>query len=289
MYNWNSIAIDDPDGKNSCYLDRTLAHEFTHAVMASNINYFHDLPEFITEGTAELVHGIDDESEYSILNLANNPYNLNLSLAMESGTGTVGDVDAYSGDYMFLRYLAKQGSEHYGSASSLAVSKSVANGSTDNATISSSSLTLDKSFTADTVDLTTYPDKVKSLDATALDEGLTVFGKAIANSITMGAGNDTVHANTGNDTIKGGAGDDILNGDAGNDKINGGNGSDVIYGFANDDTLTIDNLAFTASYKDKAVTLTFDSGSVTFKDFTASTFHIDNDTYKISGSKLKKK
>ena len=365
--------------------------------MMAKVNGFWDLPQFITEGMAELTHGIDDTRTGTILNLAKSPSALKSSLALTSGTG---DTDAYVGGYMFLRYLAKYGSEHYGSSSS-----AVSNSASNNSTISGSLLTLYKSFTADTVDLTTYPDKVRNLDATALDKGLTVFGKSTANSITMGAGNDTVHANTGNDKIFGGAGDDILNGDAGNDSISGGtgddtlsggtgndtltggagrdvflhkadndfisdytagedsiklarehaqitsvslsgkdvvlsvgsdsitvkdgkgknitvtdysgdttsyvyggkgndslwgsadtdkfiytagDGKDIIFGFDSKDTLTLDNLAFTSSYKDNALTLTFDSGSVTFKDFSATTFHIDNDTYKISGSKLKK-
>ncbi|MBQ3444557.1 MAG: hypothetical protein IJG33_15095 [Selenomonadaceae bacterium] len=394
-YNFSNTDVNGISPDSEAYLDRIISHELTHAAMMAKVNGFWDLPQFITEGMAELTHGIDDTRTGTILNLAKSPSALQSSLALTSGTG---DTDAYAGGYMFLRYLAKYGSEHYGSSSS-----AVSNSASNNSTISGSLLTLYKSFTADTVDLMTYPDKVRSLDATALDKGLTVFGKATSNSIAMGAGNDTVHANTGNDTISGGAGDDILNGDAGNDSISGGTGDDtlsggtgndtltggagrdvflhkadndfisdyvagedpiklarehakitsvslsgkdvilsvdsdsitvkdgkgknitvtdysggttsyvhggkgndslwgsadadkfiytagddVIFGFANEDTLTLDNLAFTSSYKDKALTLTFDSGSITFKEFTATTFHIDNDTYKISGSKLKK-
>ena len=47
-------------------------------------------------------------------------------------------------------------------------------------------------------------------------------------------------------------------------------------------------LDFTASHKSGVVTLKFEEGSVTLKDFTATTFHINDDTYKISGSKFKK-
>ncbi|MBR6713122.1 MAG: hypothetical protein IKI76_09045 [Selenomonadaceae bacterium] len=413
-YNFSNTDVNGISPDSQAYLDRIISHELTHAVMMAKVNGLWDLPQFITEGMAELTHGIDDTRTGTILNLAKSPSALKSSLALTSGTG---DTDAYAGGYMFLRYLAKYGSEHYGSSSS-SVSKSASNSS-----IISSRLTLDEFFTADTVDLTTYPDKIKQLDATALDKGLTVFGKATANSITMGAGNDTVHANTGNDKIFGGAGDDILNGDAGNDSISGGtgddilngdagndsisggtgddtlsggtgndtliggagrdvflhktdndfisdytagedsiklarehakitsvslngkdvvlsvgsdsitvkdgkgknitvtdysgdttsyvyggkgndslwgsadadkfiytagDGNDIIFGFDSKDTLTLDNLAFTSSYKDNALTLTFDSGSVTFKEFNATTFHIDNDTYKISGSKLKK-
>ena len=68
-----------------------------------------------------------------------------------------------------------------------------------------------------------------------------------------------------------------------------GEGKDIIFGFDNKDTLTLDNLNFTSSYnKSKGeLVLKIGNGSVTFKDFSATTFHINNATYKISGSKLK--
>ena len=71
-----------------------------------------------------------------------------------------------------------------------------------------------------------------------------------------------------------------------------GDGKDIIYGFDNDDTLTLDNIEFTsASYnkKNRVITLKLNDGSITLKDFTATTFHVNDDTYKISGSKFVKK
>lgn len=69
-------------------------------------------------------------------------------------------------------------------------------------------------------------------------------------------------------------------------------GKDIIFGFDKNDTLTLDNLTFTSTTYSKSkstVTLKFDTGSITFKDYTATTFHINDDTYKISGAKLVKK
>ncbi|MBR6888267.1 MAG: hypothetical protein IKN16_07445, partial [Selenomonadaceae bacterium] len=90
----------------------------------------------------------------------------------------------------------------------------------------------------------------------------------------------------------GGKGNDTLWGDDGADKFfyAKGDGKDIIYGFDSKDTLTFDNLAFTASYDKSKDMITFkvSGGSVTLKDFTATTFHINSDTYKISGSKLVK-
>jgi Ca2+-binding RTX toxin-like protein len=95
--------------------------------------------------------------------------------------------------------------------------------------------------------------------------------------------------------IWGGAGNDSLWGDDGADMFiyAKGDGKDIIFGFDNKDTLTFDNITFKtsmASYdKSKGtITINVSGGSVTLKDFTATTFHINDDTYKISGSTLKK-
>ncbi len=106
---YDSIDTSDPNGKSadtSAYLDRTLSHEFTHAVMAANISYFNKLPQFIKEGMAELTHGIDDERQDSIESLASSPSELKAALDLND-TGTGKEI-AYSAGYMFLRYLAKQ-------------------------------------------------------------------------------------------------------------------------------------------------------------------------------------
>ena len=108
-YYYGNIDTTDPNGSSqatSSYLDRTLAHELTHATMAVNIKYFSQLPQFIKEGMAELTHGVDDTRLYSIKNLAKNPTLLKSSLNVDD-TST-GSVNAYAGGYMFLRYLAKQ-------------------------------------------------------------------------------------------------------------------------------------------------------------------------------------
>ena len=93
--------------------------------------------------------------------------------------------------------------------------------------------------------------------------------------------------------INGGTGNDSLWGDAGSDTFYyaKGDGKDTIYGFDSKDTLTFDNLDFTTTYSKSKGMITFNvsGGSITLKEFTAKTFHIDNDIYKISGSKLVKK
>ena len=67
------------------------------------------MPEFFTEGVAELVMGLDDydgQNKEDILSLANNREQLKNAMALASGTGT---SIRYSFGYMFLRYLCQQG------------------------------------------------------------------------------------------------------------------------------------------------------------------------------------
>lgn len=119
----------------------------------------------------------------------------------------------------------------------------------------------------------------------------TLNGDAGNDKISGGSGNDSLVGGAGNDTLIGGTGNDSLWGGNGNDVFiyNSGDGKDIIYGFDKNDTLTLDTDEFTTSYKNKAVTLTFDEGSITLKNFTAKNFHINDDIYVVSGSKFIKK
>ncbi|MBD3879469.1 MAG: hypothetical protein SR1Q5_07275 [Quinella sp. 1Q5] len=121
----------------------------------------------------------------------------------------------------------------------------------------------------------------------------TLSGGSGNDKLLGGSNNDCIKGGSGNDSLWGGTGNDSLWGDAGADRFiyAEGDGKDIIYGFENSDTLTLDGLEFTSSYSKSKGTLalTFDEGSITFKNFTATTFHIDGNTYKISGSKLVKK
>ncbi len=103
-------------GFEQCYLDRTIAHEMIHAVMDGtgtlkkyeNTNVA-SMPEFFTEGVAELVMGLDDYdagNTSEITSLATNKTALEQAMTLASGTGT--DI-RYTSGYMFLRYLCQQG------------------------------------------------------------------------------------------------------------------------------------------------------------------------------------
>lgn len=121
MHYYDAISKTDVNGATTTagagYLDRTLAHEFTHAAMAANIDYFNELPAYIVEGTAELVHGIDDQRLYGPSGfeqiVSTDGYSKLETLLKTKSTSTDGiaGIDPelhYTGGYLLLRYLAKQ-------------------------------------------------------------------------------------------------------------------------------------------------------------------------------------
>ena len=95
------------------YLDRTIAHELTHAVMRANIDWFDYLPAFLKEGMAEITHGIDDTRTTSLKTLAGSSTKLAQAIVMNANTVTVSGVSSasYAGGYIFLRYLAQQNAD----------------------------------------------------------------------------------------------------------------------------------------------------------------------------------
>lgn len=100
-YDYNGKSAD-----TSAFLDRTITHEMTHAVMASNITNFNSLPLFVIEGSAELIHGIDDERR-GLIAAMGTPPGTALSAAL-AGTGSTAGEEPYAAGYMFLRYMAKK-------------------------------------------------------------------------------------------------------------------------------------------------------------------------------------
>ncbi len=62
-----------------------------------------------------------------------------------------------------------------------------------------------------------------------------IIGTDMADTIDVGAGNDSVYAGGGDDTVSGGDGNDILSGSSGDDSLSGGSGDDDLYaGLGND-------------------------------------------------------
>ena len=71
-----------------------------------------------------------------------------------------------------------------------------------------------------------------------------------------------------------------------------GDGKDVIFGFEDDDMLKITG-TFSASYNRSKGEVAFKVGStknaITLKNFDTSSFNVNGDIYRISGSKLVKR
>ena len=149
----------------------------------------------------------------------------------------------------------------------------------------------------------------------------TILGGKKNDSLTGNSGNDILYDGKGNDSLYGSSGNDTLWGEAGKDKLYGGNGSntliggkgndslwggndtdtfiyskgdgkDIIYGFDDIDILQITD-TFSTTYNSSKSEIYFKVGStknaITLKNFTATNFNINNDSYQISGSTLLKK
>lgn len=115
MRYYEQIDTDSEDGESlalgAIYLDRTLAHEFVHAIMAAYLggSRMEELPVYIKEGTAELVHGVDDERRSAIVELLTTRTSDLETVFSTGGSSDNGNNDPYAAGYMLLRYLAKQG------------------------------------------------------------------------------------------------------------------------------------------------------------------------------------
>ena len=263
MNYYNEIDTSNENGVGSSaaltYLDRTIAHEMTHAVMAANVDWFNNLPTVFKEGSAELVHGIDDKRYTNIKNLASNYSSLRSAL---SGSGT----NTYAAGYMALRYLAKQASVNRDP--SVAVTVKPSSTSTEDTTTSTTDST-DSTTSTYTVPSTiagsaTYSgntlvvkgdfnediwlgdrDLIKNkyshytnVDATAID------ATQLTGTIIM-AGNDndnTISSGKNGASIWGGAhGNDLLIGGASRDMFwyFTGCGNDTVRNFGSEDVITI--------------------------------------------------
>ena len=164
----------------------------------------------------------------------------------------------------------------------------------------------------DTASATTLESDIEVADASTRTKAIKIVGNTLANSILGGGGNDKLYGgkgddsligNKGNDNLYGQDGNDTLWGGSGNDTLTGGNGADVfiynngegkdvITDFSNDDLLQITG-TFSTVFNSSSNTIAFKVGStasaVTLKDYTATSFNVNGDSYLINGSKLVKK
>ena len=241
MAYFSNISNSDRDGKQGGnYLDRTLAHELTHAVMAANIIDFAELPRFIKEGAAELVHGIDDTRGNIIQKLLRNPTALQAALDVDNTNGSTSitySSDVYAAGYMLLRYLAKQG-DNGGSTGTVQPPVSKWPGSQVTYSSDYSTVNVGTGFSGtvwlDANSGVTYAAEANTIDAAGADGKLILVGRGSRNAYIIGgsgsnamwgggASNDVMQGGSGTNTFWYGRGDGtdtVTNFHSGTDKIN---------------------------------------------------------------------
>lgn len=139
MNYYGNIDTTNPNGVGSSAalttLDRTIAHELVHAVMSANVDYYNSLPVSFKEGSAELVHGIDDKRYNQIVTLSND------SSALKSAMSESG-LNSYAAGYIVLRYLAKQAAAGRDPSVSLVSTETVAASTTNTLATATTDATL---------------------------------------------------------------------------------------------------------------------------------------------------
>ena len=204
---------------SSASLDRVLVHELVHGIMASNVNYFYNLPDFLKEGgTAELIHGLDDENYDEMVSYAKDP-----SVFEKILTTTLfkdPPYEIYGGGYIFMRYFAKQAATTKFDYDTYRKTVSVKNNfatnywnkvtmkggsGSDTITNSGSNVSITAGAGKDTIK--TYSDKVT---VSAGDGNDFIFNEGNKVSLVGGAGVDSIKNNGSNVTISGGAGNDSI-------------------------------------------------------------------------------
>ncbi|MBE8955507.1 MAG: calcium-binding protein [Quinella sp. 2Q5] len=247
LRSYSNLDTSDASGKDLTsgqeHLDRTIAHELNHGLMAANVKQAYNLPAYITEGTAELVHGIDNVRRSSIVTLASDESLMRQALTSTGWTdyptvysgGVKLNAPCYAGGFTLLRFMAKQASTDYTKIFYGTSAGEQFETHLDDVTISAAG-------GGDTLDNGNYSSTVRGGDYVLLDGGngnnrLTNFG---GDGVTMqsSAGNDTVWNWYGSGTVVAGARDYIFTG-AGNDTVySAGNYATILTG---DDSDTITN------------------------------------------------
>ncbi len=241
---YQNISADNVNGNSNGwgYLDRTLAHEFNHAVFNANINYFNGLPTFIKEGFAELVQGVDDDQQNAILRVARNTDSLAAQLDLTNNTTQNVTTDTYAAGYVFLRYFAKQAALqtiYFPSFSEIAPVTVNFN----NLNVSANSvLYVDTSAFDPTVQVAKDLDTFNGLDdpnnsllavGQILDLGNGVLYYSVDNdlvkqNITLGGKITNVYQLNANTNLTGSEGADAIQIVEGSNSINGGGGADYL-------------------------------------------------------------
>ena len=232
----------NPDGDSynvSIYLDRTIAHEMTHAVMMANVDDYFSLPQFVKEGIAELTIGVDDKRKNFLQDLAADSASLKSALSL-TDTGT-DYIPSYAAGYMFFRYIAKQTAEHFIENTT---SNKLVTGTALNDTIYSKAENVSIKAGAGNDSIYSYGNRAVVYGENGND---TLTGEYAYSKLYGGAGNDlisitdysfnSIDGGKGNDTIIAGGRKHSVNGGSGNDKITLTGNELTIDGGSDNDTI----------------------------------------------------
>ena len=246
-------------------LAHTMVHEFTHALMRANVDWYDALPTIINEGMAELARGsysdagADGRSMVVALDdYRTDPVGSDLAKVIDKSydTGYLDDLDkSYASQYtlgfMLLRYFAKQCADN--SITTIAVTPNTTiTGSSENGTLYQGKNGIASILKGDQI-VTDVNGNISTIILGSADHIVSTpkseTGVIIKNSqrekqiasivgaanvaqngmyITANASPISVTSETDNVTIKGGYGDDRIFVDGDNAEINGKGGNDVI-------------------------------------------------------------
>lgn len=106
----NGTAAEVSGGSSPFYSDRIIAHEMVHALLADSVQDTYQIPTWMNEGLAELIHGAD---ERVLSSLGGNPAptvaNYQTLIDANALNGAwASDSDAYSNAYLALRYFSSE-------------------------------------------------------------------------------------------------------------------------------------------------------------------------------------
>lgn len=221
MAMFQNMSPDNRHGLTSdVALDRTLVHELVHGLMASNVNYYNELPNFFKEGgSAELIHGLDDENYDDIVEYAKDPSAFDEILTTKQLEDHPFAI--YPGGYIFMRYFAKQAADTTFDYDKYRKTVSVKN---NFATNYYDKVTMKGGKGSDTI--TNSGDNV-SIGAAAGNDTIKNYGDTV--KINAGDGKDYVFNEGYTITILGGKGDDSVENSGDSVKISGDAGADAIY------------------------------------------------------------
>ena len=223
---FRNMSPDNRHGSTSEFaLDRVLVHELVHGIMASNINYFGNLPDFFTEGgSAELIHGLDDENYDDIVEYAKDPSALEEVLTTKLLEDPPDAI--YEGGYIFMRYFAKQAADTTFDYDKYRKTVSVKN---NFATNYWDTVTMKGGKGSDTI---TNSGNNVSIGAAAGNDTIKNYGDTV--KINAGDGKDYVLNEGLTVTIVGGKGDDSVKNSGDSVKISGDAGADAVYNTGNE-------------------------------------------------------